>query len=66
MNSQNLDLDNKTDTEFCDPFGRKNLSKIYLIFNPSALRTPKTPWSFGYYECNRVKVILKGEIPEIW
>ena len=26
-----------------------------FLFNPTALRTAKTLWSFGCYECNRVK-----------
>ena len=25
------------------------------LLSPIALRTAKTPWSFGYSECNRVK-----------
>ena len=27
----------------------------FLTLNPFALRTAKTPWSFGGSECNRVK-----------
>ena len=27
-----------------------------FIFNPTALRTAKTLWSFGHSECNRVKL----------
>ena len=27
------------------------------MLNPTALRTAKTPWSFGRSECNRVKAI---------
>ena len=27
-------------------------------FNPTALRTAKTSWSFGCSECNRVKTIM--------
>ena len=27
----------------------------FLSLNPIALRTAKTPWSFGRSECNRVK-----------
>ena len=29
-----------------------------FIFNPIALRTAKTLWSFGCFECNRVKTLL--------
>ena len=29
-----------------------------LLFNPFALRTAKTLWSFGCSECNRVKALL--------
>ena len=28
------------------------------VFNPVALRTAKTLWSFGHSECNRVKVAI--------
>ena len=35
-------------------------SKVYecalMVFNPIALRTAKTLWSFGCSECNRVNV----------
>ena len=31
-------------------------SAIFRIFNPVALRTAKTPQSFGRSECNRVKI----------
>ena len=27
----------------------------FLLFNPIALKTVKTPWSFGHSECSRVK-----------
>ena len=32
------------------------ISFVSQIVNPVALRTAKTPWSFGCSECNRVKV----------
>ena len=35
---------------------------FYIFFNPIALRTAKTLWSFGLSECNRVnsrRVIIK-------
>ena len=36
-----------------------SLSNICLkAFNPIALRTAKTLWSFGHSECNRVKIQL--------
>ena len=31
--------------------------KLHIYFNPIALRTTKTLWSFGCSECNRVIVI---------
>ena len=30
--------------------------KVRLLFNPIALRTAKTLWSFDCSECNRVKI----------
>ena len=30
---------------------------IFEYFNPTALRTAKTPSSFGHSECNRVKEV---------
>ena len=30
--------------------------KLLALFNPIALRTAKTLWSFGCSECNRVKI----------
>ena len=29
--------------------------RVFIFINPIALRTAKTPWSFGCSECNRVK-----------
>ena len=29
--------------------------KLICIFNPIALKTAKTRWSFGHFECNRVQ-----------
>ena len=35
--------------------------KAYVnIFNPIALRTAQTPYSFGRSECNRVKILYKN------
>ena len=31
--------------------------KNFELFNPTALRTAKTLWSFGSSECNRVKIL---------
>ena len=38
-------------------FEGKNLLQyfLFLVLNPTALRTAKTLWSFGCSECNRVK-----------
>ena len=32
---------------------------VKLKFNPTALKTAKTPWSFGRFECDRVNCIVK-------
>ena len=41
------------------------LLKIRINLNkPIALRTAKTPWSFGYSECSRVKA-QAGVLPEM-
>ena len=34
------------------------LDFFYVIFNPIALRTAKTLWSFGRSECNKVKHVI--------
>ena len=31
---------------------------IFTIFNPIALRTAKTLWSFGHSECNRINLTV--------
>ena len=39
------------------------MNNIYLVkenFNPIALRTAKTLWSFGHSECNRIKSTCGG------
>ena len=32
-----------------------DFQRRYVLFNPVALRTAKTLWSFGHSECSRVK-----------
>ena len=34
----------------------------HLVFNPVALRTAKTLWSFGHFECNRFKGVPATEL----
>ena len=34
-------------------------SKLVVIINPIALRMAKTLWSFGCFECSRVKAVRK-------
>ena len=40
--------------------------KPTVIFNPFALRTAKTLWSFGRSQCKRVKKSLFSMKVEIW
>ena len=39
--------------------------KNKILFNPIALRTAKTLWSFGRSECNRVKLSFDKMTKEI-
>ena len=55
----------RKEERFCPPkgsgtqkevgFQKSELSLVLLIVNPIALRIAKTPYSFGYSECKRVK-----------
>ena len=40
------------------PFVKMAEKLVIIYFNPTALRTAKTLWSFGRSECNRVKHTL--------
>ena len=35
-----------------------SLECVLIHLNPVALKTAKTPWSFGCSECNRVNAVL--------
>ena len=43
----------------CILYGMKNPVLMQLLVNPIALRIAKTPWSFGCFECNRVKYVYR-------